>query len=279
MSALLCAVFVSLVQPAEAQDYKKITGLKNPESALVAKDGRIFVSEIGEFGKDGDGEITMIDTTGKVSVFAVGMDDPKGLAMIGKDLYVADKTRVLKIAPNGTWQVFAGAKDFPVTPMFLNDLTTDIHGNVYVSDSGDLNGIGGAIYKINPEGKVSTVINGKQDPRVLAPNGLITDDTGNILLYVDFASGILYSINMKSHLMVDLASGFGGGDGLVDGPNGVYYLSDWKNGRVFRFKNDEVEMIQDGFKASADITLSQDGKFILVPDMKAGELVWLPVPK
>ena len=30
------------------------------------------------------------------------------------------------------------------------------------------------------------------------------------------------------------------------------------------------------FAASADIGLSEDGKFILVPDMKSGVLTWLP---
>ncbi|MDP3677763.1 MAG: gluconolaconase, partial [Methylotenera sp.] len=99
---------------------QKITGLKTPESVVQAKDGRIFVSEINGFGKDGDGQITVIDALGKASIFASGLDDPKGLAMIGQDLYVADKTKILKITPTGKVSVFVAAESFPVTPLFLN---------------------------------------------------------------------------------------------------------------------------------------------------------------
>src|SRR3990167_9346610 len=115
---------------AQAEETKTITGLKTPESAVAGRDGRIYVSEINEFGKDGDGQISVIDKDGKATVFATGMDDPKGLAMIGKDLYVADKARILKVAPDGKWQVFAAADAFPATPQFFNDLESDRQGNL-----------------------------------------------------------------------------------------------------------------------------------------------------
>lgn len=270
----LCMLLGSVSACAAPQ---KITGLKTPESVVQAKDGRIFISEINEFGKDGDGQISVIDQKGKLSIFATGMDDPKGLAIIGDDLYVADKTRILKVAPDGNWQVFAAADAFPVMPQFLNDLERDLQGNnLYVSDSGTLEK-GGAIYRINLDGKVTPVIDHAQDERILAPNGLLMDDSGDVLLFVDFASGILYSLNMKTNTLTDLAEGFGGGDGLVHHPNNLMYVSDWKNGKLFSVMHDEVKLVKDGFKAAADIALTTDGKYILVPDMKAGELVWIPV--
>jgi gluconolactonase len=84
---------------------QKITGLKTPESVVQAKNGKIYVSEINEFGKDGDGQITVIEN-GKKRVFATGLDDPKGLAIIGKTLYVADKTKIMKIDMDGKVQSF-----------------------------------------------------------------------------------------------------------------------------------------------------------------------------
>jgi gluconolactonase len=256
---------------------QKVTGLKTPESVIQAQDGRIFVSEINEFGKDGDGQISVIDQKGKLSIFTTGMDDPKGLAIIGNDLYVADKTRILKVAPDGNWEVFVAADAFPATPQFLNDLERDLQGNyLYVSDSGDLEK-GGAIYRISLDGQVTTVIDHTQDPRVLAPNGLLMDDSGDVLLFVDFSSGVLYSFNMQNRMLTDLAEGFGGGDGLVHHPNNLMYVSDWKNGKVFSVLHDEVKLVKDGFQAAADIALTTDGKYILVPDMKAGELIWVPI--
>lgn len=276
ISALMLGVF--LTSAAHAAEVKKITGLKTPESAVAGKDGRIYVSEINEAGKDGDGRISVIGADGKAQVFADGMDDPKGLAMMGKDLYVADKARILKVAPDGKWQVYTAAEAFPSTPKFLNDLEADGLGNLYVSDSGDIQGGsgGGAVYRINKNGEVATVVDGS-NPMVKGPNGLLMGGRGT-LLEVDFATGVLYSIQLGSGEMKKLAEGFGGGDGIVRGKNGMLYVSDWKGGKVYSVsKQGEVKLLKDGFQAAADIAKSPDGKALLVPDMKAGELVWLPM--
>ncbi|MFM1911103.1 MAG: hypothetical protein RJB18_494 [Pseudomonadota bacterium] len=282
ISKLLLALVALISITAQAHETKKITGLKMPESAIAAKDGRVFVSEIGEFGKDGDGQITVVDKNGEAKVFAQGLDDPKGLAIVGKDLYVADNHRVIKITPDGKTSVFVAAEAFPEAPQFLNDLESDAAGNIYVSDSGDLKGVGGAVYKINPQGKVSVIINGKQDARVLAPNGLLMGKTPNCIMVVDFVSGVLYRLEMKKNTLIEVAKGFGGGDGIVKGKKDQFFVSDWKNGKVFSVKLEKgavanAELVKEGFAAAADIAPSLDGKFLLVPDMKAGELVYLPV--
>ena len=276
--ALVLGTLVSF--SVHAHETKKVTGLKMPESAIAAKDGRVFVSEIGEFGKDGDGQITVIEKNGEAKVFAQDLDDPKGLAIVGKDLYVADNHRVIKITPDGKTSVFAAAEAFPEAPQFLNDLESDASGNIYVSDSGDLKGAGGAVYKITSQGKVSTVLSGKNDARVQAPNGLLMGKTANCIYMVDFVSGVLYRIDMKKDEMVEVAKGFGGGDGIVKVGKDQLYVSDWKNGKVLRVQLSEkgaakVALVQEGFVAAADIALSHDGKYLLVPDMKAGELVYL----
>jgi len=276
ISVLFLALFLSAT--AQAHQLDKVTGLAMPESALAGKDGRVYVSEIGVFGKDGDGLISVIDKQGQRQVFATGLDDPKGLAMIDADLYVADKQRIIKINPQGQTQVFAEAGAFPAVPQFLNDLEADTQGNLYVSDSGDLQGGGGAIYKIDRQGKVSVVINAAKDKRIAAPNGLLMGRTPNCIMLVDFASGVFYRYDMKKDELIEEASGFGGGDGIVQTSNGDYYISDWKGGKVFRVQLQskqpaKVTLVQDGFQAAADIALSADGHALLVPDMKAGELV------
>jgi sugar lactone lactonase YvrE len=264
---------VSCMSNVYAAD-KVVTGLRMPESVLVA-DGHIFVSEIGEFGKDGDGGIAIIEGD-KVKPFATGMDDPKGLAYAKGVLYVADKTRILKIGKNGKWSVFVAPEAFPAKPQFLNDLGFGDDGLLYVSDSGDLQGKGGAVYSVDAKGKVTTVVNG-DDPRVLAPNGVLADGKDHILM-VDFVSGVLYRIKLKTGKMETVAEGFGGGDGVTRDHQNVIWVSDWKNGRVFNVKPDgTVKLVKDGYQSAADINISGDGKFILVPDMKAGTLNWLPV--
>lgn len=257
-------------------------GFKTPESAFATKDGRIFVSEIGEFDKDGDGQISVIDSSGKVSVFAKGMNDPKGISYIGGYLYVADKTRVLKVASNGSWVVFAAANAFPVKPFFLNDIEPDLFGNIFVSDSGDIFNThkGGAIYRIDPNGVVTTVTSNVQNPQIIAPNGMLMDNTGATMLEVDFDSGVLYNLNIITRDMIKLADGFGGGDGIALAKDNTLYISDWKNGKVYSLdKADEPKLLKSGFQSAADIALTPDDQYLLVPDMKAGELHWLKVGK
>jgi gluconolactonase len=257
-----------------------IRGLKTPESVVQTQDGRIYVTEINGFDVDGDGQITVIEN-GQAKVFVSGLDDPKGIVAKGEDLYVTDKTKVLKINPRGQVTVFADANDFPSTPVFLNDIELDTLGNLYVSDSGDLNevGRGSAIYKINPQGEVSLVINSAMNPLVQAPNGLLMDDTGNVILFVDFATGILYSYNMETLVLTEQATGFGGGDGLVHHSSGAMFVSDWKNGKVFVIDalEGEVKEIKAGYQAAADIALTKDERYLMVPDFKAGVLDFIEV--
>ena len=274
--ALVASIYLSLgLAQAQAAEMQKITGLKTPESAIQGKDGRIYISEINEFGKDGDGQISVVDKDGKVSVFATGMDDPKGLAMMGNKLYVADKNRVLEVYPDGTWAVYSAQMAFPSTPVFLNDLVADQAGNLYVSDSGTLQS-GGQIYKINTKGEVSIVVD-STNPDILAPNGLLMD--GKSLLEIDFASGILYRVNLKTGTTAKVAEGFGGGDGLVRTKNGKLIISDWKNGKIYQVVGKNAKLLKEGYQASADIVLSYDGKTLLVPDMKAGELDFVSINK
>ena len=279
--ALLLSVIIPVAQAAPLST-QKISGLKMPESVVQATDGRVFVSEINGFGVDGDGQISVIEA-GQVKLFAKGLDDPKGLAIIGQSLYVADNKRILKLALSGPKQgqaeVFAAASAFPVTPLFLNDLEADLAGNLYVSDSGDLKGKGGAVYQINAQGQVRLLINGQQDSRILAPNGLLMDDTGDVLMVVDFASGILYSYNLATKQLLDIAVGFGGGDGVVHHANGSMFVSDWKNGKVFRLDmNGEITPLAATYQSAADIALTKDEKVLMVPDMKAGELDFIVLP-
>ena len=279
--ALLLSALIPVAQAAPLST-QKISGLKMPESVVQATDGRVFVSEINGFGVDGDGQISVIEA-GQVTLFAKGLDDPKGLAIIGQFLYVADNKRILKLALSGPKQgqaeVFAAATAFPVTPLFLNDLEADLAGNLYVSDSGDLKGKGGAVYQINAQGQVRLLINGQQDNRILAPNGLLMDDTGDVLMVVDFASGILYSYNLATKQLLDIAEGFGGGDGVVHHANGSMFVSDWKNGKVFRLDmNGEATPLAATYQSAADIALTKDEKILMVPDMKAGELDFIVLP-
>jgi len=273
LRVFLILLLTLIATPSKAHEsLNLISGFISPESVVQDAKGDIYVSEIGEFNKDGDGKITRISIDGKLSTFASGMDDPKGLTFIGTSLYVTDKNRVLKVESNGKWMVFGSTMAFPQTPIFLNDITSDEAGNLYVSDSGNLSA-GGAIFKITQDKKITLILN-ENTPEILAPNGLLV--VKNDLFEVDFASGILYKINLKTKSILKVAEGFGGGDGLIKSGDS-FFVSDWKNGKIFKLQRNKVTLFKEGFTAAADIALSYDKRSIITPDMKTGSVTLVPI--
>jgi glucose/arabinose dehydrogenase len=247
-------------------------GLKNPESVAVGPNGRLYVSVIGEFDTDGDGSVVVIEN-GKVTTLAAGLDDPKGLAVTPQFIYVADKKKVWRIG-KGKADVFAPTNSFPVEPMFLNDLVVDPEsGTLYVSDSGDKKGAGGAVFRITPQGQVSVVVDAKKLPGLHTPNGVAMDGAAHILL-ADFGTGKLYRVKVADGSSEMIAEGLGAADGLAWDHFGRLYVSDYKGGRVFGIARpgDKPVLVAQGFKQAADICYDHANKRILVPDMAAGTL-------
>jgi glucose/arabinose dehydrogenase len=253
-----------------------ITGLTMPESAIAHPDGRVFITEIGEFGKGGDGQITIINTDGSKSVLAAGLNDPKGIDLFNNKLYVADINQVIKVDLAGHVTLLADSKSLPGKAVFLNDIEIDGLGNVYISDSGEENGEHAGIYKITPEGEISEVLTA--DSGIKRPNGLLMDGVDSLLV-ADFGTGDLFRANLATDTVTKLNQGFGGADGLVRDSHGLLYVSDWHNGKVWQLAEPKAtpQLISDNFQSAADITFSADGQYLLVPDMKGGEMQYLPV--
>ncbi len=263
-----------------------VEGILMPESAYTMKDGRIIVSEIGEFGKDGDGKIVEVFMDGTKKIIAdTGLNDPKGLLVEGPTIYVTDKDEVKKVSFNGEVSQWLVADDFPKKPQFLNDITIDRNTMIYISDSGDIkNGGGGAIYRVDSNSKISTLVDVANDSRILSPNGLSAFQRG-YLAFNDFSNGMLFRVRLRDLVVEKLADGFGGADGLVySGVN--LYLSDWKGGKIWKLDISQVNddgtlskptLLEDGFEGSADIDVTVDGKYLVIPEMKANKIVFLPL--
>jgi len=257
---------------------RTLGGLNMPESVIAHPDGRIFISEIGESGTPGDGKITQINPDGSTATLADGLNDPKGLDLFNGQIYVADVDMVWRVGLDGSKTVYANTRDFPRKPVFLNDLEIDGLGNVYVSDSGS-QGKGAGIFRISPEGRITLLLD--ESAGIEAPNGLLLDGL-NRLLVADFATGKLFQVVFSDRtppVVNALNSGFGGADGLVRDSDGLLYVSDWKGGNLWQLAEPKAtpQRISSGHQAAADIGLSADGRFVLLPDMKAGELIWVPI--
>ena len=96
---------------ATAADKPKValTGLTNPESVCYGPGGHLYVTEIGEFDKAGDGKVTVIKDV-KAEPFATGLNDPKGIVFLTDAFYVTDKDQVAVPSRSGVGFLWASAR-------------------------------------------------------------------------------------------------------------------------------------------------------------------------
>lgn len=269
-----------IATPLLAEDLPKplVSGLKTPESVCVGPGKALFITEIGEFGKDGDGQVSVVKD-GKAEAFATGLDDPKGIIASPDTLYVADKTKIVKIDAEGKVSTLIDADGFPTKPLFLNDIAiSPDFVTLYVSDSGTLMGKGGAVYAVDiKSGKAEVVTNEEYLKGLNTPNGITMDGASHLIL-ADFVSGALYRIKLADKSYEKIGEGFDGGDGLIWDYNGQLFVTSWKTGKVMGFPRPGQKPVQlpYQFEQAADSCLDVAGDHLLVPDMKAGTLTAIP---
>jgi hypothetical protein len=286
-AGMLVALAVGSVGPLAAQEPRIITGLKQPESIAVGPRGQVYVSETGEYEKANDGYISILQA-GRTRRFAGGLDDPHGIKWWRGHLFVSDNMGLVwRIDAKGNVERFVDATDFPRKITNFNDLEIDSAGNIYISDSGDWEGRGGAIYRITQDKKITVVITDDDDWRLVSPNGLLLDGpTG--LLVVDYTTGNLFRVDLEAtpRALEKIAGGFGASDGLVRDARGRLLITDYAGHRVFVLAKPAAQPAQkpqeipvSGIESAADLTLSPDGKTLLIPDMGGGNVALLPLPR
>jgi len=279
-------LLLALTSVAAAKEPPKpmVTGLANPTSVCVGPGPafRVFVATAGKNGEDGEGAVMVVEPGGKTIPFVTGLHDPAGIAVFQKWLFVANKNKVLRIdatAKQPKAEVFAAADKFPVPPAFLSSVAVDVEtGMVYVTDAGK-DGKGGAVYRINPKGgAVSVVVDEKKLPGLKIPNGVVNDGT-SFLLLADAGTGILHRIKLADGSSEKVADGLDAAAGLTWDWYGRLYVSSWnKTGKLFVIPRpgEKPRLVVEGFQLPTGICLDPTGKFILVPDARAGTLTAVP---
>ncbi|AGB43292.1 ATP/GTP-binding protein [Mesorhizobium sp. ESP6-5] len=279
-SAVIAAIGIAAAQAAQADELWRATGLEQPESALFdAANGRIIVSNIvGNPGDaDGNGYLSLLSMDGKMvsQHWTDGMDAPKGMAISGGKLYVADITKI-RVVDLASGKLIASI----VVPnaVFLNDMTSDRSGKVYVTDM-----LADTIYRIDGDRPELFV----KDPLLASPNGVFAD--GDRLIVASWGKGIkadfstaepggLLAVDIASKAVTPLAGAqnFADLDGVV-AIGGTIYATAYMTGTLYRYRTGGGPEAVAHFKpGSADI--GTDGKSILyVPLMNEGEVAALKI--
>ncbi|HEX6406563.1 MAG TPA: SMP-30/gluconolactonase/LRE family protein [Gemmatimonadales bacterium] len=279
-SMLLIGLTALSIAQLAGQEPQIISGLKQPESVAIGPGGKVYVSETGEYEKANDGYISVLEG-GKLRRFASGLDDPHGIKWYRDHLFVSDNMgMVWRIDAQGNAERFVDATDFPRKITNFNDIEIDRNGDLYLSDSGDWDGGGGAIYRITQQKKITPVITADDDVRVVSPNGLLMD--GDHLLEVDYTTGILFRVDLAGKSLEKIVGGLGASDGLVRDAAGRLIVTDFAGHRVFVLAKPDAkpqEVTVAGIESAADLAINPDGKSLMIPDMSGGKLAIIPMPK
>lgn len=276
--AVLAFAALGLAPAAEAAPAQlwEVTGLSNPESALPdVKAGIIYVSNVNGAAdaKDGNGFISKVSLDGKITdaKWSTGFNAPKGLALAGGKLYVADIDVLVEIdTKDGKITNRFAAKD----AKFLNDVAADASGNVYVSDMAT-----NTIWKL-AGGKFEVWL---QDAKLENPNGLLVEGK-NLrvaawgVMTDGFATkvpGHLLSVTLDGKAISDAGDGkpFGNLDGLEPLSGGGYIITDWMSGKVMTYSaSGKADTLLELGQGAADIGFDPASKTLYVPQMMKNTL-------
>ena len=247
--------------------------LDRPESALYdVQRGVVYVTSMGGSAseKDGNGYISKVSPEGEIiqARWASGLDAPKGMALSGDTLYTADIDVLVALDA----QTGAVLERYPAEgARFLNDVTADASGRVYVSDSR-----ANALYRLS-EGRLAVW---KQD--LPSPNGIYAEDDR---LVVAAASAdaeepggaryvqVIRFDDKQAEPMADDAP-LGAIDAVVPDGQGGYFLSDWAGATVSHFHPDRgARTLTELSQGTADLDYAPSEALLFVPVMMSDRLV------
>ncbi|MBK7097350.1 MAG: ATP-binding protein [Sphingobacteriales bacterium] len=249
---LLCVTFsISGQQHRLVKIWETDTTFSVPESVLLHK-GKLFVSLIDgtSWDDDGKGGIGILSTDGKKynGNWITGLSAPKGMAIIGKRMYVADITRVVVIDLKE--EKVINTIHIP-TSENLNDITVgkDV---VYVSDS--------------KSGKIWIIVNDKPEiflnttPRV---NGV--KFYNNQLFYGEGKSFKKIDAGRKITTIAQVTENI---DGIEPLANGDFILTSWIGYIYYVTKGGGVQTLLETHQNkinTADIGMDAKNSIIYVP--------------
>lgn len=269
-------------EPPKAEGPKKVepvlsvkdVGFLTPESVLYdAADDVYLVSNINGIPgvADNNGFISKVSPEGKVVELkwiaggekGAKLDAPKGMAIVGDTLYVADLTLV-RMFDRKTGKSKGDIKPAGVT--FMNDLYAGSDGKVYATDSGlHVTDKGRERTKsdsvwVIEKNKAKNIAKGEE---LGVPNGIFVAD-GKVWV-VTSVTGEMYRIDDKGKRQDTLKLPKARLDGIIILGDTVL-ISSWDEEAIYRGKlGGPFEAVVTGLKAPADIGYDTKRSRVLVP--------------
>ena len=275
---LLTVIGASVLTLSACIEDKTITeALSQPEAVLYKHDtNQILVANINgdPSAKDDNGFISIYGANGDLvqKAFIDGkskdftLNGPKGMAISGDVLWVADIDAVRKFDP-ATGAYLGSIKIKNAT--FVNDIAADGTGGVVVTDSGfkpDFSNSGtDAIYHITANNKIRTLAKGSS---LKNPNGITAMGDGTFA-FVNFnKDGMLKVINLDGKITRSEKIPHGQLDGIELTKTGKFVITSWTlKGAFMLEKSGKMTTIIEGIKSPADLAYNLRHNAIYIPSI------------
>ena len=267
--------------PQLTQEWEVTEGLERPESVAYDAEREVYyVSNLagGASEKNGEGYLSRISVDGEVleAEWAIGMNAPKGVAVHEGTVYTADIDALVAIdAETGEIQ-----GRYPASGSeFLNDVTVDADGTVYVSDSGT-----NAVYRLSG-GSLTRWLEGV---KIKAPNGLFAEEAYLIVAATTFAHDSPGDVRHFQYVdyedrSITIPQGdspMGNIDGIKPDGSGGYFISEWGPGTVSHYHPDTgTHQLRELGQGAADLEYRIDAARLVVPVMQSHRLVGFSVAR
>ena len=257
-----------------------VSGFQTPESVLYDPTADLYlVANINgnPAGTDDNGFISRVTPAGQVQTLkwidgasaAVTLNAPKGMAIAGDTLYVADITAV-RMFDRTTGQA-KGSVNVPGAT-FLNDAAAGPDGSIYVTDSGlnpDFSPNGtDAVYRIK-DGALSTVA---KSTNLKNPNGITVLPNGRLFVVTFTQDGVTYELTtagVQSQVR-NLPKGQLDGVEAVSGQ--VLLVSSWAASAVYRVTGANAEVLVANVQSPADIGYDRKRDRVLIPIFQGNQV-------
>jgi sugar lactone lactonase YvrE len=265
--------------------------MKTPESVRYDPELDVFyVSNINgnPSQHDGNGFIAVVraDSTSVVKMLVEGgkngvtLDAPKGLALVGDTLWVADINHV-RAFNRRTGAKIADIDLSSQHATFLNDAGVGGDGAVYITDSGlAFDAKGGTshpgtdqIFKI--EGRKATAI--KADS-LNAPNGITWDGANARFLLAPFSGKAVQTWKPGDKGTTTLVSGPGTYDGIEVLGDGRVLVTSWADSAVHVIQNGAMSTLVPNVTGPADIGVDTKRHVVAIPRFNDGKIDYYKIP-
>jgi hypothetical protein len=273
-----CIALPVLLSPLHSEA-NQISGLMSPHSFLADPAGdEYFISNVNgdPDARDNNGFITKIDQSGTIAAMKfiqggqgeVSLHAPKGMALVGRTLYVADLD-CLRAFDKTTGRPVANISFASVQPpgqsVSLVDVAYDGSAYLYLSDA-EAN----TIYRVDL-GRQHAITVLVHDAALAGPRGLAIHPKTGRLFAASWYKGKIFEISAEGKIVELISNGFfsrrfNNLEGLDFDSYGNLYIADLTGGKVWRMRPDrKFDVIAEFLPSPADIGIDRRNHLILVP--------------